>query len=407
MPHPLIIAVFVLAQPTAPPAPVVGSAVAVEDARRNLAARLAGIPITPTESLAKTLNPTADKIDTLLPVARAARAVGNPIVYSDQAIEIHLAIDPVDVRTEVRRLLTEASATTVKIRAVLDALTDAALADRTVAAGFATPPEPDAPATAARRKAAALSAEMATEAALLDARRQLVDRIGDLRTADKRKLEELFSRLPGLEDDLLQSIPITAFGPVRPDAGGTHRVSVTMTSADAVQLLRQSIDRVGGDRLKAPNIKLDPAAPGSVSARGTGVTPSPTVMARLGLAAPPTLTLDANAPTWAFQALIVEGRARVDADPAKRSVAVTQAVGDAEFDARRLLAERIDALTVPGGKTVREILLSRRIDPADVKRFLDGAERYGAADTLPDGRIVVRIRAPLAGLWRLIQSTRN
>jgi len=407
MPHPLIIAVFVLAQPATPETPVVGSAVAVEDARRNLASRLAGIPVTKTESLARILNPAVDKTEALLPVARAARAVGNAIVYSDQSIEIHLAIDPVDVRNEVRRLLGEKSATPVKIRSVLDALTDAALADRTVAAGFATPPEPDSPATGARRKVAAFAAEMATEAALLDARRQLVDRIGDLRTADKRKLDELFSRLPGVEDELLKSIPVTVFGTVRPTSDGTHRVSATMTTADAVELLRQCVERVGDNRVHAPVIKLDSACPTSVSARGSGVTPSPETMAKLGLATPPTVVLNAGAPGWAFQTLIVEGRGRVDADPAKRTVAVTRAVEDAEFDARRILAERIDALSIPGGKSVREILLSRQIESADIQKFLEGAERYGAAETLPDGRIVVRIRAPLAGLWRLINQTRN
>jgi hypothetical protein len=75
----------------------------------------------------------------------------------------------------------------------------------------------------------------------------------------------------------------------------------------------------------------------------------------------------------------------------------------AEFDARRRIAERIDRLTTPSGRTMSDILLGGAVSKMDIQRFMQGAVRVGRAEVDSDGLMRVTLRIPLRGLWRLVR----
>jgi len=372
-----------------------------DDAHRRLAAALAAIRIEGNRTLAELLDDDSDAVDALLPVARRARDVGKAVIYTDGTLELHVGLEPVDVRDEVRARLVRAKTPAVTIRSTLDVLTDAALADLSVAAGFSRGgPRADA-APDARRKQETTLAEMATEAAILDARRQVVDRIGQLRVTGRRKLEDLLLQTPGLEDEVLKAIPMSVFGPTRRKSNGDVHVAVSITPRNALELVQECLMRRAADAPPAP-MSLESESPDPIAVRGVGVRPSRATLIRIGLIAAEPDDAAGAAPAWANQALIAEGDARVAGGENRTTGAVAAAMDDAEFAARRRLAEQIDELKLPDGRTVRDEILSRRIPAVDLMRFLGSADRFGMANATQDGRVLVRVRIPLAGLWRLI-----
>ena len=384
-------------QPSAAPEPLVRAA--REDAQRRLAQSLQAIRISPKQSLAECLDPEADATDALLSIARQSRDAGQPIVYSDESVEVHILLRPEDVREEVRTQLIRRKLPPVEIRTALDALTDTALADCSIAAGFALPRAPAE--SAGDLRADASMSDLTTAAAILDTRRQLVDRIGQLRLSGRVKLEDLLLQTPGLEDELLTSIPISVFGPTRRKSAGTMEVSATLSAQHAVDLVRECMERMR-PTAAPPKLELEAKADEAISVRGIGVRPSHATLVRIGLANPESQDRDPQAPAWASQCMTAEGTAAVAGGDDRTTGAVAAARDDAEFDARRRLAEKIDTLKMPDGRSVREVLLSRKVAAADLMRFLAGAHRHGMADATPDGRVRVVVRLPLAGLWRLI-----
>lgn len=390
---------FAAADPPGAPAELLVRA-ARDDAQRRLAQGLQAIRIEPRRSLADFLDADADPIDALLPLARRARDAGPPIVYSDGAVELHQSLQPEDIREEARTLLVRRKESAVTIRSVLDALTDAALADCTLTAGFAHP-RPD-PETSAEARPAAAVADMTTAAAILDARRQLVDRIGQLRLQGRVRLEEQLLQTPGLEDELLNSIPISVFGPTRRKGPNTMEVSATLSAQHAIDLVRECVERLNPNAAAAMKLELESRADDVLSVRGVGVCPSNVTLVRMGLASPHPRDAAPAQPAWASQCLTAEGFAPVAGGDERTASAVARARDDAEFQARQRLAEKIDTLKIPDGRTVREVVLNRRVDAKDLIRFLEGAHRLGMADATPDGRVRVCVRLPLGGLWRLI-----
>lgn len=386
-------------QPSAAPESLIRAA--REDAQRRLAKRLQVIRVDAKRTLAECLDPEADAIEALLPIARRSRDAGPPIVYSDESVELHLVLPPEDIRDEVRSQLIRRKSSPVEIRSALDALTDMTLADCSIGAGFAAPRMPSER-TGVQRGDATL-ADLTTAAAILDTRRQLVDRIGQLRLAGRAKLEDLLLRTPGLEDELIKSIPISVFGPTRRKSAGTVEVSATLSAQHALDLVGDCLERLS-PASDPPKLELDGSPDETLSVRGIGVRPSHVTLVRIGLADPESQDRDPPAPVWAEKSLNAEGLAPVIGGNERTASAVATARDDAEFDARRRLAEQIDSLKMSDGRTVRDVLLTRRIAPADLTRFLGGARRQGMADATPDGRVRVVVRLPLAGLWRLISA---
>jgi len=372
--------------------------IAREDAFRRLAGALAAIPVDASRTLADVLEPDADPVDALLSVARRARDVGKPVVYTDRTLEMHVALEPVDARDEVRTRLVRAKTPAVTIRSTLDALTDAALLNYSIAAGFALSHPTAAPNPRVKHQIAL--ADMATEAAILDARRQLVDRIGQLRVTGHRKLEDLLLKTPGLEDELLKAIPMSVFGPSRQRARGMVHVSASMTPEHALELVTECMLRIPVES-PPPRLALEAPPIDPITVRGVGVRPSHATLVRIGMA-DENFAGKSDAPAWADKALIAEGDARVAGGDNRTTGAVAAAMDDAEFAARRRLAQQIDELRFLDGRTVREEILSRKVTPADLMRYLGSADRFGMASATPDGRVSVRVRLPLAGLWRLL-----
>lgn len=372
-----------------------------DDAQRRMAQSLQSIRVEQKRGLAELLDADLDPIDALLPLARRARDAGPPLLYSDGAIELHLSIQPEDIREETRTLLIRRKESAVMIRTVLDALTDTALADCTLAAGFALPRQSDD--SPEEPPPDASIADMTTAAAILDARRQLVDRIGQLRLAGRVRLEEHLLQTPGLEEELLKSIPISVFGSTRRKSSDTVEVSATLSAQHALELVRECLERLNPETADtAAQFELVSRTDESLSVRGVGVRPSQATLVRMGMANPGEKDRKPAAPAWAAESLTAEGFAAVTGGDGRTSSAVAAAREDAEFQARRRLAERIDILKTPDGRTVREIVLARRIPADDLMRFLEGAHRFGMADATADGRVRVCVRLPLAGLWRLI-----
>jgi len=371
-----------------------------DDAQRRLAQCLTAIQIEPQRGLASILDPDADPIDALLPLARRARDAGPPIVYSDGAVELHQTLHPEDIREETRTLLVRRKESAVTIRSVLDTLTDSALADCTLTAGFGHPRR-DSDSSAEARPAAAV-ADMTTAAAILDARRQMVDRIGQLRLRGRVRLEEQLLQTPGLEDELLKSIPISVFGPTRRKGPNTMEVSATLSAQHAVDLVGECMERLNPNAAAAMKLELESRADDVLSVRGVGVCPSNGTLVRMGLASSNPRDAAPAQPAWAAQCLTAEGFAAVAGGDERTSSAIATARDDAEFQARRRLAEKIDTLKLPDGRTVREVVLNRKVNAGDLLRFLEGAHCFGMADATPDGRVRVCVRLPLAGLWRLI-----
>lgn len=373
-----------------------------DDAHRRLAKTLATIRIDENRTLADVLDDDTDAIDAVLPVARRARDVGKPVIYTDKTLELHVALEPVDVRDEVRTRLVRRKTSAMAIRSTLDALSDAALAECSVAAGFASPRLPADLTRHSRHKYEATLFEMTTEAAILDARRQLVDRIGQLRITGRKKLEDVLLQTPGLEDELLKAIPISVFGPTRQRSNGNVEVSVSITPQHALELTVESLTRLSVDS-PPPKLALESNATDPIIVRGIGVRPSQATLVRIGLATAESADTGDAVPAWDGRALIAEGDARVAGGESRTTGAVAAAMDDAEFSARRRLAQQIDELKLPDGRTVRDEILSRRIATVDLMRFLGSADRFGMANATQDGRVRVRVRVPLAGLWRLIQ----
>lgn len=392
-----LLLVLSASDPALPPEQMVRAA--REDAQRRLAQKLKSLRVDAKLTLAECLDAEERGETALLPVARRARDIGTPIVYTDQAVELHLILPPADVRDEVRSQMIRLKKSPVAIRSALDALSDTNLAECTLAAGFALPQAPAESAVEHRSDAAV--ADMTTAAAILDTRRQLVDKIAALRLKGRSKVEEVLLQTPGLEDELLKSIPISVFGPTRRKAAGTMEVAATMSAQHAVDLVRECMQRLN-PAADPPTLELESSPDDTLSVRGIGVQPSQATLVRMGLATSESGDAQSSSPAWANQCLTAEGTAEVAGGDDRTTAAVATAREDAEFDARRRLAEKIDTLKMPDGRAVREVLLNRKIVKDDLSRFLSGAHRIGMADATPDGRVRVVMQLPMAGLWRLI-----
>lgn len=376
-------------QPSLPTRPVVDSA-AMESARRELIGAVLDIPLA-SDATIGALAGWQDAREMI----REARVTAGPVRYAGGVHELHLTLDSAALVDAFGAWLIRRRFPADQCAALVGRVRAQELSTRLTVAGFSQHERSRRP-VANDRAPAPSSEELATDAARLGAARLLVDELGHLRLRDGSRLNHLFSLRPDLEAWLVREVcDAVCLGPRRVVGGGVV-VEAGITPEAALRLIRHRLSAgppTGAEQIDADGLRAGEGSPRRLAVHCEGRPPSWGVLRALGVSP------EFARPDWSRRCLIVRGEATAGDGPDDSP----HASAAADFDARRRIAEQIDGLPWIAGKTVADAIVSGRIDPQDLKAWLYSAPALpDSSAAAGDQRIVVTVRIPLRGLYRLL-----
>ncbi len=240
---------------------------------------------------------------------------------------------------------------------------------------------------------------MAERAALVDAYRNLSERVHGLRIDSQTYVRDFVAESDQIRTDLDAWIKgVRPISPYRYLPDGICEVDVEVSVRHIVEELiriRRRIRYWQHVRYKTIELKniiqLSPIE--TIRATGSGVPPAKYMTGR---------ALSESLPAWASRGVVATG-AGVPPENAKETEARLMAIRAAKIDALRNLAERVYGVKINAVTSIRDFVTERDEVRADVEALLRGAE---VTDTryLSDGSVEVDVGIDLDGVWTVFKT---
>lgn len=357
---------------------------ALEDARDRMRWAIARHQATPefrVDELLTARGVPLDRIDELL--EECSRA-GPMRIYRDGTVEVYLLLSEGKLTAALRRWLGDGAA----------AAPFASAANQTIlVSGCAAPAPRDAAAAPFGWEALPPEARrLAEEAARVEARLALIERLRRLRVEPGVSVSDLIGEWPTLGWALSEANWKLSFGALRftPDFRCFIRAELSMD--DAARGLRAALNRSG----RQPS---DDAANGDVLRRLNGAAS----ITAIGVAAPPPDMLAASRPpepAWASACLTAVGEAALGAPDRESKTAPDEAINRARADAIEKLKIVVRRLEPSSGLTLESLMRSHEELRADVDEFLRRTVELRPAVVEADGCVRMTLAIPARRLWR-------
>lgn len=239
---------------------------------------------------------------------------------------------------------------------------------------------------------------MAERAALVDAYRNLSERVYGLRIDSQTYVRDFVAESDQIRTDLDTWIKgVRPISPFRYFPDGICEVDVEVSVRHIVEELIRVQGRIRhwqNIRYKTIEFKniieLSPVE--IITATGSGVPPAKYMTESV---------ISESAPAWASRGVVATG-VGVPPDDAEGTEARLMAVRAAKIDALRNLAEMVYGVKIDAVTTIRDFVTEHDEVSADVEAFLRGAE---VTDTryLSDGSVEVDVGIDLDGVWRVFE----
>jgi hypothetical protein len=388
---------------------------AIRVAQADALDRLAGLVLGARASAAKTVGQAvgegSDGEVAIRVLLRSARMASEPRVYSDGVAEVDLEIPLADVTRQLRDLGIAGAPRTpgaadLELRAI----------DGCLRASGAGRPPPDLPADVVKRVAAARPEDLpemfpvgwegvtaaGRVAAVREARRRaylaMASLVRDIRLGQADKVADLAGRDSPESttlDVFIRSLPVAGDPRLMPDR--VAEVDVDVSVRDVIRILKDLRALRGGqarwtaDDIDQISVRLKTQR---LTVTGRGMPPPESV-------GPPPARVAGGAPLpdWATDVLEARGAARFSDEVTDREEARVLAARSAKVRALAELEKQVDAVALPGGRTVRERGLKDEVFRQDVKTLLSSAKpsQYRATDDGKGWEVVLRL--PLLRLY--------
>ncbi len=237
---------------------------------------------------------------------------------------------------------------------------------------------------------------LATAAAQIDARANLLGRISRLRLPGLQTLGDLLHGYPRFREAVHERIDHVAVGDPVFEPTGVCRRTMSLGRAELIRLLARAATE-SAERIRADFSRLtDPGFEDPLTVEGFSVVPpvdSPgggTIWAAAG-----------TGPGWADQFLTAKAAGRGPADAGDERTRRELAARAAGIEARRQLWMKIEALPLPSGGTIGALLRSapRAVEAfaaVDGAMFPTGAPVFGG-----DGTAAVTVGIQLQTVWHI------